>query len=136
LQLFGACVLAHVAARAGLQRACGIHGFRVHAENQNAYLGAHADEPAQELNAADPRQMQVEQDEIGLLSVYEGQGFAPRRRVKDLDVWQRHQQAPQAVSHDGVIVHNENLHDSISVSGIAGSWRGTRAVTLVPLPST
>jgi hypothetical protein len=100
-------------------------------------LGRHADKPAQELDAADPRQMQVEQDQIGLLSVHEGQGFAPRRRVKDLDVWQRHKQAPQAVSHDGVVVHDENLHDSASVSGMAtGAWRGTRAVTLVPLPST
>ena len=46
LQLLGACILADVTARASLQSARGIHGFRVHAENQNANCGTYADEPA------------------------------------------------------------------------------------------
>ena len=94
-------------------------------------------EAPQELDAPDPRQMQVEQDQIRLLPLHEGQRLTSRRRIENLDIWQGHEQAPQAIAYDGVIVHDENLHDSASVSGAAtGAGRGRYAVTLAPLPST
>jgi hypothetical protein len=109
----------------------------VHAENENARIRAHADEAPQELNPADARQMQVEQDKIGLLPLHKYQSFAPRCRVEDLNIWQRHEEAPQALAYDGVVVYDENFHDSTSVSGVTtGDCRGNLAATLAPLPST
>ena len=113
LQFLRTCVLADIAAGAGLQCACRIHLFRVHAENENARTGAHAS--SRRLSSSMPPipgQMQVEKDQLGSAAVVRRTRLrGPLRPSKISTFGSVTQQAPQAVPDDRVIIHDQYFHD-------------------------
>ena len=83
-QFLGRGILAEVAARAEFHRARGIQRFRVHAQHQDPRRLVLQQHPAQQFQAADARQIEVEQYDIGTIPPQPQQRVAPGRGLGNL----------------------------------------------------
>ena len=106
----GIAVLGDIAFGAGLDRPRGEHRLVVHAEDDDARVGLSLENAAAELEAAEARQIHVDQGDVGLVGEIGGVAGVPVRRVEHFDCRIGFKQRPAAGHDDWMIVDDENPH--------------------------
>jgi hypothetical protein len=86
----------------------------MHAEHDDAHLLVLAQQPAQELQAADAGEVEVEQHQLGTDVAEHGQRLFAGRSLVQLRPAHARQQAADALTDNDVIVNQQDLHCNVA----------------------
>src|SRR5262249_46772850 len=114
-------VLADITRHSRLQRAGYVNVIVMHTEYENTHLRIGTLQPSDQLQTANTRQVQIENDEGGALLSENAQRLPSVGCLADFNFRLSGKQTAHSRAHDRMVIDNENLHGSAASTGASSS---------------